>query len=80
MTDVTTRLRKLVAEHLGLDEEKVVDSAALVDDLGADSLDAFEIKLYAEEEFRVDVTDDAVVNAITFGDLVKVIKKAVGTK
>ena len=52
------RARKVIADHLGLDVEKVTDEASLIDDLGADSLDFVEIAIALEEEFDVELADD----------------------
>jgi acyl carrier protein len=56
-TDTETRVHKLLVEHLGVDPEKVTPDAALVDDLGADSLDIVEVELAVEEEFGFEFPD-----------------------
>ncbi len=75
MSDVADRVRKIVVEHLGVGEEKVNDSASFIDDLGADSLDTVELVMAFEEEFGIDIPDDAAENIQTFGDAVKFIQK-----
>ncbi|MEO1293609.1 MAG: acyl carrier protein [Pseudomonadota bacterium] len=73
MSDVAERVKKIVAEHLGVDEAKVVESASFIDDLGADSLDTVELTMSFEEEFGVEIPDDAAENIQTVGDAVKFI-------
>ena len=52
MSDISDRVKKIVVEHLGVDEDKVVDNASFIDDLGADSLDTVELVMAFEEEFK----------------------------
>jgi len=73
MSDVAERVKKIVVEHLGVDEEKVVMSASFIDDLGADSLDTVELVMAFEEEFGIEIPDDAAETIQTFGDAVKFI-------
>jgi acyl carrier protein len=74
MSDIAERVKKIVVEHLGVDEEKVVDSASFIDDLGADSLDTVELVMAFEEEFNIEIPDDAFENIQTVGDAVTYIK------
>ncbi|MEL6548798.1 MAG: acyl carrier protein [Pseudomonadota bacterium] len=76
MSDVSDRVKKIVVEHLGVDEAKVQDSASFIDDLGADSLDTVELVMAFEEEFGIEIPDDAAETIQTFGDAVKFIKEA----
>ena len=55
MSDVAERVKKIVIEHLGVDADKVVDSANFIEDLGADSLDTVELVMAFEEEFSVEI-------------------------
>lgn len=59
MSDVADRVKKIVVEHLGVEEAKVVDGASFIDDLGADSLDTVELVMAFEEEFGCEIPDDA---------------------
>ena len=59
MTDISTRVKKIVIEHLGVDESKVVSTASFVDDLGSDSLDQVEMVMKFEEEFNIEIPKDA---------------------
>ena len=72
MSDITDRVKKIVVEHLNVDEGKVSDDASFIDDLGADSLDTVELVMAFEEKFGIEIPDDAaetiqtVQNAIEF--------------
>jgi acyl carrier protein len=76
MSDVADRVRKIVVEHLNVDAEKVVEKASFIDDLGADSLDQVELVMAFEEEFSVEIPDDAAESIQTFGDAVGFLTKA----
>jgi acyl carrier protein len=76
MSDVSDRVKKIVVEHLGVDMAKVADNASFIDDLGADSLDTVELVMAFEEEFGVEIPDDAAETILTVGDAVKFITKA----
>ena len=75
MSDVAERVKKIVVEHLGVEPEKVVDNANFIDDLGADSLDTVELVMAFEEEFGVEVPDDAAETIVTVGDAVRFLEK-----
>ena len=74
--DVKSKIKKIVADHLGIEEEKVTEEASFIDDLGADSLDTVELVMAFEEEFGIEIPDDAAENIQTFGDAVKFIGEA----
>jgi len=76
MSDIAERVKKIVVDHLGVDADKVVESASFIDDLGADSLDTVELVMAFEEEFCVEIPDDAADSILTVGDAVKFIEKA----
>jgi acyl carrier protein len=76
MSDVAERVRKIVVEHLGVEESKVVDNASFIDDLGADSLDTVELVMAFEEEFGIEIPDDAAEMIQSFSDAVGFISKA----
>ena len=59
MSDVAERIKKIVVEHLDVDADKVTEKASFIDDLGADSLDNVELVMAFEEEFGVEIPDDA---------------------
>ena len=73
MSDIEERVKKIVVEHLSVEEEKISESASFIDDLGADSLDTVELVMAFEEEFGVEIPDDAAESIQTFGDAVKFI-------
>ena len=75
MTDVEQRVKKLVLQHLGVEPDKVVDNANFIDDLGADSLDTVELVMAFEEEFGVEIPDDAAETIVTVGDAVRFLEK-----
>ena len=56
---IADQVRSLIAQHLGIDQDSVTDEARFRDDLGADSLDAFELLLAFEETFGIEIPDDA---------------------
>lgn len=76
MSDVTTRVQAIVVEHLGVDADKVVEAANFIDDLGADSLDTVELVMAFEEEFSIEIPDDAAEKIATVADAVKFIEGA----
>ena len=78
MSDIADRVKKIVVEHLGVEEDKVVESASFIDDLGADSLDTVELVMAFEEEFSVEIPDDAAEKIQTVGDAVSFIKENSG--
>ncbi len=76
MSDTAERVKKIVAEHLNVEPEKVTENASFIEDLGADSLDTVELVMAFEEEFGIEIPDDAAESIVTFGDAVKYIDKA----
>ena len=64
----------MVADHLGVDESKVVDEANFIDDLGADSLDTVELVMAFEEEFGSEISDSEAEKILTVADAVKFIE------
>ena len=78
MSDIADRVKKIVVEHLGVDESKVSEGASFIDDLGADSLDIVELVMAFEEEFGVEIPDDAAEKITTVGDATKYIEENKG--
>ena len=76
MSDIADRVKKIVIEHLGVDADKVTLEASFIDDLGGDSLDTVELVMAFEEEFGVEIPDDAAETILTVGDAVKFLEKA----
>ena len=58
--EVSSKVKKIVADHLGIDEAKVTEDSSFIDDLGADSLDTVELVMAFEEEFGSEISDSAV--------------------
>src|ERR1700720_820777 len=74
MSDVADRVKKIVVEHLGVDEAKVTENASFIDDLGADSLDTVELGMAFEEVFGGKIPDDAAEKIVTVKDGVRFIE------
>ncbi len=75
MSDTAERVQKIVTEHLGVEADKVTQDAAFIDDLGADSLDIVELVMAFEEEFGVEIPDDAAEDITTVKDATDYIEK-----
>ena len=75
MSDISERVKKIVVEHLGVEEEKVTDDASFIDDLGADSLDTVELVMAFEEEFGLEIPDDSAEKILTVNDAIKFIEE-----
>lgn len=73
--EITTRVTALVVDHLGVDAGDVSPTASFIDDLGADSLDIVELVMAFEEEFGVEIPDDAAEKISTVGDAVSYISE-----
>ncbi len=71
--DVASKVKKIVVEHLGIDEAKVTEEASFIDDLGADSLDTVELVMAFEEEFGAEISDSEAEKILTVGDAIKFI-------
>ena len=80
MSDVIERVKKIVVERLEVDAEKVNEKASFIDDLGADSLDLVELVMAFEEEFGIEIPDDAAEHIQTVGDAVKFLEKQASTQ
>ena len=73
MSDVADRVKKIVLEHLGVEESKVVESASFIDDLGADSLDTVELVMAFEEEFGCEIPDEDAEKILNIKDAIDFI-------
>jgi acyl carrier protein len=73
MSETADRVKKIVVEHLGVEEGKVTEEASFIDDLGADSLDIVELVMAFEEEFGVEIPDDAAEKIGTVRDAIEYI-------
>ena len=72
--DVAVKVKKIVADHLGIDDTKVTEEASFIDDLGADSLDTVELVMAFEEEFGSEISDSEAEKILTVGDAIKFIE------
>ena len=72
--DVSTKVKKMGADHLGVEESKVTEEANFIDDLGADSLDTVELVMAFEEEFGSEIADSEAEKILTVGDAIKFIE------
>ena len=73
MSEIQDQVKKIVVDHLGIDESKVVPEAKFIDDLGADSLDTVELVMAFEEEFGCEIPDDAAEKIQTVKDAIDFI-------
>ena len=71
-------LKKVIAEVLNVDEDEITTNTTFVDDLGADSLDVFQIIMGVEEELDIEVNVEEAEKIVTVGDAIELIKKTVG--
>ena len=72
--DIADKVKKMVVDHLGVDEAKVTDESNFIDDLGADSLDTVELVMAFEEEFGSEISDSDAEKILTVGDAIKFIE------
>tara|TARA_B100001121_G_scaffold59307_1_gene52274 strand:+ start:1401 stop:1631 length:231 start_codon:yes stop_codon:yes gene_type:complete len=71
MSEVSEKVKKIIAEHLGIDDmSKITDDAKFIDDLGADSLDTVELVMAFEEAFDVEIPDEKAEKILTVGDAI----------
>ena len=78
MSDVAERVKKIVVDHLGVEASKVVENAHFIEDLGADSLDTVELVMAFEEEFGIEIPDDAAEKIQTIKDAIGFIQSQSG--
>ena len=69
------KIKQIIAEQLGLNEDEIVDSASLLDDLGADSLDIVELVMAMEEEFEMEIPDEDAEKIVTVKDVLDYVKR-----
>jgi len=77
-TSTEDRVKTIVVDHLGVEASEVKPEASFIDDLGADSLDIVELVMAFEEEFGVEIPDDAAEKIATVGDAIKYISEHQG--
>ncbi|MCB8758480.1 acyl carrier protein [Planktothrix agardhii] len=74
MSDTFDRVKKIVREQLDVEPDKILPSASFTDDLGADSLDIVELVMALEEEFEIEIPDEAAEKILTVQEVVDYIK------
>lgn len=74
-SEIFKRVQKIIVNHLGVEESKVTETANFIDDLGADSLDQVELVMAFEEEFGIEIPDDAAEKIVNVGNAVKYISE-----
>jgi|TARA_B110000438_G_scaffold302825_1_gene361856 acyl carrier protein len=72
--DIASKVKKMVVDHLGVEEANVTEEANFIDDLGADSLDTVELVMAFEEEFGSEISDSEAEKILTVGDAIKFIE------
>ena len=77
MSSVEDQVKAIIAEQLGIKVDEIKQDASFVDDLGADSLDTVELVMELEEEFDINIPDDAAEKIQTIGEAVKHIEESV---
>ena len=74
MSEIEEQVRKIVVDHLGIEQSKVTLESKFIDDLGADSLDTVELVMAFEEEFGSEISDGEAEKILTVGDAIKFIE------
>ena len=74
MNEIGEKVKKIVVDHLGIDESKVTSESKFIDDLGADSLDTVELVMAFEEKFDIEIPDDAAGTILTIQDAISYIE------
>ena len=74
MSDISERVIEIVMEHLGVEKDKITANSSFIDDLGADSLDTVELVMAFEEEFSIEIPDDAAETITTVKDAIGFIE------
>jgi|TARA_X000000368_G_C22666052_1_gene551819 acyl carrier protein len=74
MSDISERVIEIVMEHLGVEKDKITENSSFIDDLGADSLDTVELVMAFEEEFSIEIPDDAAETITTVKDAIGFIE------
>jgi acyl carrier protein len=78
MSDVDEKVKDIIVEELGVEREKLTDTASFMEDLGADSLDTVELVMAFEKEFDIDIPDEEAEKLRTVGDALKYLHEKLG--
>ncbi len=76
MSDIAAKVKAIIVDKLGVDENEVTNEASFTNDLGADSLDTVELIMEFEKEFGITIPDDQAENIATVGDAIAYVEKA----
>ena len=76
MSDISSRVKAIIVDKLGVDENEVVPQASFTNDLGADSLDTVELIMEFEKEFDIQIPDDQAENIVSVGQAIEFIEKS----
>ncbi len=79
MSELDEKVKDIIVEELGIEREKLTDSASFMDDLGADSLDTVELVMAFEKEFDIDIPDEDAEQLRTVGDALKYLHDKIGS-
>ena len=74
MSTISDRVKEIIAEHLGIDQDKVTEDDNFIEDLGADSLDTVELAISFEDEFHCEIPEEAADSMFTVGDVIKFLE------
>ena len=77
MSDIASRVKKIIVDKLGVDEAEVTNEASFTNDLGADSLDTVELIMEFEKEFNISIPDDQAENISTVGQAISYLEQNV---
>jgi acyl carrier protein len=80
MGGIEDKVKDIIAEELGVEREKLTESASFMEDLGADSLDQVELVMAFEKEFDIDIPDEEAEKLRTVGDALKYLHEKMGNK
>lgn len=75
MADISSKVKEIIVDKLGVDDSEVTDEASFTNDLGADSLDTVELIMEFEKEFNVSIPDDQAENIQTVGQAIEYLKE-----
>jgi acyl carrier protein len=78
MSDMVEKVKDIIVEELGVEREKLTESASFMEDLGADSLDTVELVMAFEKEFDIDIPDEEAEKLRTVGDALKYLQDKLG--
>ena len=76
MSDISSRVKAIIVDKLGVDENEAVSEASFTNDLGADSLDTVELIMEFEKEFDIQIPDDQAENIVSVGQAIEFIEKS----